>query len=269
MIQFLHLPKARILWTLKWLFSAAVLTFLIAPILTIIPLSFNAEPFFTYPMAGLSMRWYTEFFTSEVWQLSLRNSIIVAVVSTTLATVLGTLAALGIARPKCPYRGTIMGILISPMIVPIIITAVGTYYFFASVGLLNTLTGLILAHTALGAPFVVITVTATLSGFNQTLMRAASSLGANPLVAFFKIMLPLIAPGVASGALFAFATSFDEVIVALFITGSQQRTLPRQMWSGVRENLSPTILAVATILILFSIAFLITIQWLQSRARKS
>ncbi|HUH40487.1 MAG TPA: ABC transporter permease [Castellaniella sp.] len=257
----------RALSTVKWLFNGAVLVFLIAPILTIIPLSFNAEPYFTYPMAGLSTRWYTEFFTSEVWQLSLRNSILVAVISTILATILGTLAALGIARPRCPYRGTIMGILISPMIVPIIITAVGTYYFFADLGLLNTLTGLILAHTALGAPFVVITVTATLSGFNQSLMRAASSLGASPLTAFFKVMLPLISPGVASGALFAFATSFDEVIVALFITGSQERTLPRQMWTGVRENLNPTILAVATLLIVFSVCFLITIQWLHSRAK--
>ncbi|MBV6274368.1 ABC transporter permease [Alcaligenaceae bacterium CGII-47] len=254
---------------LKWAFSGMVLFFLIAPILTIIPLSFNAEPFFTYPMPGLSTRWYEEFFSSDVWQLSLHNSIIVAVASTVLATILGTLAALGIARPGCPGRGIIMGFLISPMIVPIIVTAVGIYYFFADIGLLNTLTGLTLAHTALGAPFVLITVTATLSGFNQSLMKAAASLGASPLKAFFNVMLPLIAPGVASGALFAFATSFDEVVVALFLTGSQQRTIPRQMWSGVRETLSPTILAVATLLILFSVVFLITIQWLQSRSKQN
>jgi putative spermidine/putrescine transport system permease protein len=127
----------------------------------------------------------------------------------------------------------------------------------------------VLAHTALGAPFVVITVTATLSGFDHNLMRAAASLGAGPVTSFFRVMLPVIAPGVASGALFAFVTSFDEVVVALFISGSEQRTLPRQMWSGVRESLSPTITAVATLLIVASIALLAGLQWLQGRAARA
>jgi len=160
-------------------------------------------------------------------------------------------------------------VLISPMIIPVVVSAVGIYYCFARVDLLNTLTGLVLAHTALGAPFVVITVTATLSGFDDNLMRAAASLGAGPVTAFFRVMLPVIAPGVASGALFAFVTSFDEVIVALFISGSEQRTLPRQMWSGVRESLSPTITAVATLLIVASIALLAGVQWLQRRAARA
>lgn len=249
-------------------FCALILLFLIAPILAIVPLSFNSEPFFTYPMPGVSLRWYREFFDSDVWQLALRNSIIVAVCSTLAACTLGTLAALGLSRRACPLRATITAVLISPMVIPVIISAVGIYYFFAQIGLLNTLTGMVLAHTALGAPFVVITVTATLANFDQNLMRAASSMGASPVRAFFTVMLPLILPGVASGALFAFVTSFDEVVVALFIAGSEQRTLPRQMWSGVRETLSPTITAVATLLILFSVALLMAIQWLQRRAAR-
>ncbi|MDQ0470558.1 ABC transporter permease [Labrys wisconsinensis] len=253
---------------LLWLAGGLVLAFLVAPIVAIVPLSFNAEPFFTYPMPGLSLRWYQEFFGSEVWQLALRNSIVVATSATVLATFLGTLAAIGLTRPDCPARATLTAILISPMIVPVIVSAVGIYYAFAAVGLLNTLTGLVLAHTAIGAPFVVITVTATLAGFDQTLMRAAASLGAPPPVAVLRVMLPIIAPGVVSGALFAFVTSFDEVVIALFISGSEQRTLPRQMWSGVRETLSPTIAAVATLLILFSTIFLMTVQWLQRRAER-
>ena len=249
-------------------FCSCVLLFLIAPILAIIPLSFNSEPFFTYPMPGFSLQWYREFFTSDMWQLALRNSVIVAVFSTILATALGTLAALGLSRRDCPLRASITAVLISPMIIPVVVMAVGIYYFFAEVGLLNSLTGIVLAHTALGAPFVVITVTATLASFDHNLMRAAASLGATPVKAFFKVMLPVILPGVASGALFALVTSFDEVVVVLFLAGSEQRTLPRQMWSGVRETLSPTITAVATLLILLAVALLLTIQWLQRRAER-
>jgi putative spermidine/putrescine transport system permease protein len=258
----------RLFPVLLWIAGGLVILFLIAPIIAIVPLSFNAEPFFTYPMPGLSLRWYEEFFNSDVWQLALRNSIIVAVSSTILSTALGTLAAIGLTRPECPARATITAILISPMIVPVIVTAVGVYYAFAAVGLLNTLTGLVLAHTTIGAPFVVITVTATLASFDHNLMRAASSLGAAPAEAVARVMLPIIAPGVVSGALFAFVTSFDEVVIALFISGSEQRTLPRQMWSGVRETLSPTIAAVATLLIIFSTVFLATLQWLQRRAER-
>ncbi|WFU91245.1 ABC transporter permease (plasmid) [Rhizobium sp. CC1099] len=262
------LSVERLLPILLWIAGGTVVVFLIAPIIAIVPLSFNVEPFFTYPMPGLSLRWYEEFFSSEVWQLALKNSIIVAVCTTLVSTALGTLAAIGLSRPECPFRATLTAILISPMIVPVIVSAVGIYYAFAAVGLLNSLTGLVLAHTAIGAPFVVITVTATLASFDHNLMRAASSLGATPLEAVLRIMLPIIAPGVVSGALFAFVTSFDEVVIALFIAGSEERTLPRQMWSGVRETLSPTIAAVATLLILFSTLFLATIQWLHRRAER-
>lgn len=262
------MSRAQVFSAALWLVGGLVIFFLMAPILAIVPLSFNSEPFFTYPMPGLSLKWYREFFESTVWLLSLKNSLIVAVAATILSTVLGTLAAIGLTRPECPARAVLTAILISPMIVPVVVSAVGIYYAFAAAGLLNSLTGLVLAHTALGAPFVVITVTATLQGFDQNLMRAAAGLGARPIAATRLVMLPLIAPGVLSGALFAFVTSFDEVVIALFIAGSEQRTLPRQMWSGVREQLSPTIAAVATMLIVLSTIFLLVMQWLQRRAER-
>jgi putative spermidine/putrescine transport system permease protein len=159
-----------------------------------------------------------------------------------------------------------MGLLISPMIVPLIISAAGMYFFYSNIGLDQTYLGIILAHTALGTPFVVITVTATLVGFDHSLTRASANLGANPTVTFFKVIMPLILPGVVSGALFAFITSFDEVVVVLFLAGFDQRTIPRQMWSGIREQISPTILAVATILVMISVALLTALELLRRRS---
>lgn len=260
-----------------WYYSYRVICgliffFLVAPILVMIPLSFNAEPYFSYTTAmltfqpeGYSLRWYEEFFNSSAWVTSIRNSMIIAVASTFLATCLGTLAALGLSRSHMPFRGLIMGLLISPMIVPLIISAAGMFFFYSQIGLAQTFPGVILAHTALGTPFVVITVTATLSGFDHTLTRAAASLGAPPPTTFFKVILPLITPGVISGALFAFITSFDEVVIVLFVAGVEQRTIPREMWSGIREQISPTILAVATILVLISISLLTVLELLRRR----
>ena len=252
-------------WGLR-LFVGGVLAFLVAPVLVVIPLSFNAEPYFTYPMPGLSTRWYAELFGSEVWRLAVRNSLVVAGFTTLLATALGTLAALGLSRREFPYRALVMGVLVSPMVVPLVITAVGVYFFYARVGLTAGLTGIVLAHTALATPFVVITVTATLTGFDWSLVRAAQSLGARPLTAFRRVTLPLITPGVVSGALFAFVTSFDEVVVVLFVAGPAQRTLPRQMWTGIREQISPTILAVATLMTLLSVLLLTCVELLRRRA---
>jgi putative spermidine/putrescine transport system permease protein len=200
--------------------------------------------------------------------LALKNSIIVGVFATLLATTLGTLAAVGLSRPDMPFRGPIMGMLISPMIVPIVITATGMFFFFSKIGLAQTYIGLIMAHALLGTPFVVITVTATLSSFDRSLMRAASNLGANPVTSFFKVQMPLIMPGVISGSLFAFVTSFDEVVVVLFLAEPEQRTIPRQMWSGLREQVSPTILAVATILVILSFILLSSLEISRRRLEK-
>ena len=254
------------------LLCALIFIFLITPILVIIPLSFNVEPYFTFTSGMLafdpdaySLRWYEDFVNNTQWTHSVKNSFIIAIASTFLATVLGTLAALGLSKPHMPYRSLMMGLLISPMIVPLIISAAGRYFFYSSIGLDQTYLGIILAHTALGTPFVVITVTATLIGFDQSLTRASANLGASPATTFFKVIMPLILPGVISGALFAFITSFDEVVVVLFLAGFEQRTIPRQMWSGIREQISPTILAVATILVCISIALLTVLELLRRR----
>jgi putative spermidine/putrescine transport system permease protein len=261
-------PAERAWYYAHRVIVAAVLLFLIAPILVIAPLSFNAEPYFSYPMPGLSLRWYEDFFTNDRWTLALRTSVIVAAAVTLLATSLGTLAALGLSRANFPARTLVMSLLISPMVVPVIISAVGMYFFYTSMGLSNSLPGLILAHTALATPFVVIVVTATLSGFDHSLTRAGASLGAPPVTVFFKVILPLILPGVISGALFACVTSFDEVVVVLFLAGPEQRTLPKQMFSGIREQISPTITAAATLLIVFAVVMLTTIEFLRRRSER-
>ena len=253
---------------------ALIFAFLIAPILVIVPLSFNAEPYFTFTEGMLrldaeaySLRWYRQIIEDEVWTRALGNSLIIGIAATALATALGTLAALGLSSPVMPGRRFAMGLLISPMVTPVIISAAGMFFFYSNLGLAQTHLGLILAHAALGTPFVVITVTATLSAFDTNLTHAAASLGAGPVLAFRRVQLPLIAPGVISGALFAFATSFDEVVVVLFMGSVEQRTIPRQMWAGIREQISPTILAVATFLIAFAVLLLLTVEWLRRRAK--
>lgn len=289
-----HATPLEIAWKIFYLvFCALVLLFLIAPILVIIPLSFNAEPYFTFTPKmlaldpeGYSSRWYDILLTfpdiptdqprdwawwklvwsQATWVQVAKNSVIIGVFATLLATALGTLAALGLSRPEMPFRRVIMALLISPMIVPVIITATGLFFFYSRTGLAGTYAGVILAHTALGIPFVIITVTATLVGFDQSLNRAAASLGADPRTTFFRVTLPLILPGVISGALFAFVTSFDEVVVVLFIAAFDQQTIPRQMWNGIREQISPAILSVATILVVFSVLLLTMVELLRRRS---
>ena len=251
-------------------YAIGVLVFLVAPLLVIVPLSFNAEPYFTFTSKmlslnpdGFSLRWYADIVNNPQWLEAIGNSIVIALASTFLATVLGTMAAIGLARSNMPFRDFFMALLISPLVVPIVIAAAGMYFFYSSIGLAQTHLGIILAHTALGVPFVVITMTATLSGFDRNLIKAASSLGADPMTAFWRVTLPLVAPGMISGALFAFAASFDEVVTVLFLGGPEQRTIPRQMWSGIREQISPTILAVATLLIVFSSLLLLAVEMLR------
>ena len=255
-------------------FCTAVLIFLIAPMLVVIPLSFNAEPYFTFTEGMLSLdpeayslRWYRNVIEDGVWQRALGNSILIGVAATAIATTLGVLAALGLANPAMPGRGFVTSLLISPMVTPIIISAAGMFFFYSRLGLGQTHLSLILAHAVLGTPFVVISVTATLVGFDRNLVRAGASLGAGPFLVFRRIQLPLIAPGVISGSLFAFAASFDEVVTVLFLGGLEQRTIPRQMWSGIREQISPEILAVATFLVVFALLLLGAVEWLRGRGR--
>lgn len=252
-------------WAL-WLGCGAILVFLIAPVLVVIPLAFNNEPYFNFPVHVYSLRWFRELFGNPVWLSAIANSVITATLATVIATTLGTLAAVGLNHRNLPGKRLIMALLVSPMIVPVVVLAVGAYFFFSRLGIANNLLGIVLVHAALGVPFVVITVSATLAGFDIGLLRAARGLGASPLTAFRRVMLPLVWPGVLSGALFAFATSFDEVVVVLFLGGPGQTTLPRQMWSGLREQLSPTILAAAFVLIIFAIAMLLVLEMLRRRS---
>ncbi len=306
-------PLERVWYYTYRVICGLIFVFLIAPIIVVIPLSFNAEPYFTFTEkmlafdpTGYSTRWYDTLLTlghaapdgprdsswwstawdSATWIKAAKNSLWIGLWATILATALGTLAALGLSRPEMPYRRLITAVLISPMIVPIIIIAVGMSFMFAkacvdsgsAVGsifapflskkgcLANSDLGVIIAHATLGIPFVIITVTATMSGFDQSLIRASASLGANPRTTFFKVIMPLILPGVISGALFAFVTSFDEVVAVLFIAGPEQQTIPRQMFNGIREQISPAILAVATILVIISILLLATVELLRRRS---
>ena len=254
-----------------------VFIFLIAPLFVIFPLSFSHDEFLIFSEKmkrldpdGFSLRWYKDMIwgTKNPWGLAAKNSLIIAFFSTIGSVIIGTLAAVGLSSRHMPFKGLIMAILISPMIIPLIISGVAIFFFMAKVGLAATHTGIILAHIILGTPFVVITVTATLSGFDHSITRASASLGSTPFNTFMKVTLPLILPGVISGGLFAFVTSFDEVVVVLFLAGLDNTTIPIQMWVGLREQLSPTILAVATCLIILSTLVLVTAELLRRRSER-
>ena len=282
-----YYTPGQVLWHNAFLFICAfVFFFLIAPLLPVVWLSFNAENFFTFTpemlafkAEGYSLKHYRDFLGTDEWMVPLKNSLIIAPIATLISVSLGTLAAIGLSQSHVPGRQAMMAVLISPMIVPLIISATGMFFFYAplgnwleiKLGLNQAFVGyvkVILAHAVLGIPFVIITVTATLVGFDKSLTRAAASMGANPVTTFFKVQMPLILPGVISGGLFAFITSFDEVVVVLFVGSARQQTLPWQMYTGLREQISPTILAAATILVSVSILLLLTVELLRRRSER-
>lgn len=283
----IYYTPGQVLWHNTFLFICAfVFFFLIAPLLPVIWLSFNAENFFTFTpemlsfkAEGYSLKHYRDFLGTDEWMVPLKNSLIIAPIATLISVSLGTLAAIGLSQSHVPGRQAMMAVLISPMIVPLIISATGMFFFYAplgnwlelNLGLNQAFVGyvkVILAHAVLGIPFVIITVTATLVGFDKSLTRAAANMGANPVTTFFKVQMPLILPGVISGGLFAFITSFDEVVVVLFVGSARQQTLPWQMYTGLREQISPTILAAATILVSVSILLLLTVELLRRRSER-
>ena len=281
-------PVQRTYYYVYLFFCGVVFFFLIAPLVAIIPISFSKSPFMLFTEGMMSwppdpeawsFRWYRYMVgictdknlttpCSNKWMVGTMNSFFIGFSSTFIATVLGTLAALGLSRPQMPFKALIMSILISPMIVPLIITAAGMFFFYAKVNLVYTFTGIILAHVALSTPFVVITVTATLVGFDTDMTKAAQSLGARPVRTFFKVIMPLILPGVIAGALFAFITSFDEVVIVMFMASLNELTIPKQMWAGIRQEISPVILCMATCLVAFSIFLLTTVELLRRRSEK-
>jgi len=255
----------RLLW---WAVSIAVVVFLVAPLLVIVPLSFSEGSFLHFPLPGVGLRWYRAFFASEFWLAALWNSLSIGLAATALATLLGTLAAVGLWLAPLPGASAVMAVLLLPMVVPTIITAVALTFAYAPVGLANTHLGLIIAHAALASPFVLVTVGATLTQFDRTLLRAAAACGAGPVAAFRRVMLPSILPGVAAGAVFAFATSLDESVVVLFLAGPSQRTLPRQMFAGLKDTIELTILAAATMLTALSLVLMLLVRALTARGGK-
>jgi len=264
-----HMTPSQRLWHILVRLAAGLgFAFLLVPILIIVPISFSSGSFLNYPLPGFSLKWYEAALAPFPWLSSFQNSLVIGVATTVLATSVGTLAAVGLQTLRFRGKALLVAFLISPMVVPLVITALALYFFFASVELLGSFTGMILAHTVLAIPFVVITVSATLQGFDQTLVRAAQSLGANPLSAFRTVTLPLIMPGIVSGAIFAFITSFDEIVVALFIASPEQFTLPRQLFSGLRDQLDPSIVAVAVMLIGLSTLLIVVVEVLRWRSER-
>lgn len=254
-----------------WLriYTGIVAFFLVIPILIVIPISFTSSRLFEFPPPDYSLQWFTNFLENEEWLDGLYRSFIVGIGTTLLSTILGTMAAIAIVKLKFPGKQLFMGLMIAPMVIPVIIMAIALYYTFSSLQLTNSLLGLTLAHTVLAIPIVLITVTSNLKGVDKNLELAAMGLGSTPLGAFFKITIPLIRPGILSGALLAFITSFDEVIVSLFVSGPTTKTLPLVMWERMRTNIDPTIAVVSTILIIGTTVIYFLYGWLSRLSPKS
>jgi putative spermidine/putrescine transport system permease protein len=245
-----------------------ILLFLAFPIVVVVVVSFSSATYLTFPPPAFGLRWYEAYFDSADWLRPTWLSLAVAAAVVVLSTVLGTLAALGLTRLPRPLRVVASALILSPLIVPVIVVAIGIYYAFSRWGLVGSPLGLVLAHTCLAVPFVVTSVSASLAGIDPRLEQAALSLGATPRGTLLQVTLPLVQPGIIVGALFAFITSFDELVVALFLSGSGAVTLPRRMWDDLRFQIDPTIAAVSTLTILLTALLLGTAHLLRRRAEK-
>ncbi len=248
--------------------SALLLAYILLPLVFIVPMSLTSGNTLTFPTPGWSLRWYEELATDPRWVNSLWTSLVIAVSTTLLSCLLGIPAAIGLAWGNYPGKPLIYAIVAAPLVVPVVIVGVAAFSFFATLGLVGNRLSIILTHTAMAVPVMLTAVAASLRGFDRNLVRAAQSLGAGVWRIFFKVLLPLIAPGVLTGAIIAFIISFDEVVVASFLSVGADRTLPRMIFSGVRESISPAIAAVAVLLIVFSALLLAVIGWLQARTQR-
>lgn len=249
------------------LFGTAAVVFLLLPIVAILPLAFTSGIFLNYPIPSFSTRWFAELASAEVWRLSIVNSLVIGLSATLLSVVLGTLAALGLRNGLVPFPNVVRTFFLLPMVVPAVVLGVGLQISLARLGLAGSYGGVILAHTVLCVPFVVVSVSTALQGIDRRVEKAAASLGASPVTVFRRITFPLALPGIVTGAVFAFATSLDEVVLTLFVAGPNQRTLARQMFSSIRENISPAIAAAALLLILGTL-LLAALSGLMNRRRR-
>ncbi|MBW2059767.1 MAG: ABC transporter permease [Deltaproteobacteria bacterium] len=254
---------------LFYAYCISTLFFLIMPLFIVLPISFSSSRYLEFPPAGFSLKWYDNYFSSRSWLSATRVSLEVAGIVTVLASIFGTLASFAFVRMQFRGKGAVYSFMISPMMVPLIIIAICIYFLFAHLHLIGTVTGLVIAHTILATPFVIVNVSATLKGLDLSYERAAMNLGATPFKSFWYVVFPMIRPGILSGAIFAFATSFDELVIALFISGSTAVTLPRMMWDGIRMEINPTIAAVSSLLIGISATFLIVLELTRKRNQPS
>jgi putative spermidine/putrescine transport system permease protein len=252
---------------LLWCITAVVLFYLAIPLFVVLPISFSSASYLEFPPKGFSLKWYAKYFFDPSWITATLFSFKVGLVTMLVASLIGTLAAFGIIRGRFPGKRWLQVLIFSPMIVPVIIISIATYSFFAKLKLIENFWGLVIGHSVVAVPFVFINVSAALMSFDVTLEKAASSLGANRLQAFFRVTFPLIRPGMLTGALFAFIISFDELIITMFISGTRQ-TLPVRMWMDLWLEIDPTIAAVSSFLILISIAALLSAEWIRRRAHR-
>lgn len=255
-------------WPLR-IFGVFAVIFLLAPTLIIIPMSFSSGRTLKFPPPGYSIRWYENLFTSPLWTDAAVSSIQIGVLTAILATFLGTIAALGITRGEFPAKNLVQSIVLSPLIIPLVIVAIGMFSVFVRWQIAGSLMALVVAHTVLAIPFVVVNVMASLRTLDRNLELAAANLGAGPIRAFRYVTLPLIAPGVMAGALFAFITSWDEIVVAIFLTSPILRTLPVVMWGQIRTEVDPTIAAAATILTVITTVVFTVSTLLQTRGSQT
>jgi len=251
---------------LLWIAVGIIGFLLIAPTLIVIPMSLTSGDLLHFPPLGFSLRWYSNFFQTQEWTAGAMTSLKVGAATAALSTVLGTLTALGLVRGRYPGRAFFTALVLSPLIVPVVVIAIGMYFVYTSWHLAGTLLGLILAHSTLAIPFVVVNVSVSLRTFDRTLELAAQNLGAGPIRTFFRVTLPIISPSIVAGALFAFITSWDEVVTSIFLSSPIVRTLPVVMWGQVRGSIDPTIAAVATMLTGVTLAVLTVMLLVRRRA---
>lgn len=246
-----------------------LLAIIILPALIVIPQSFTSLNYFTYPIPEYVMKWYERFWDNSEWVVGLTRSLVIAVIVAVVATVIGTMAAVAMQKINFKGKGLFMGLMLSPMVIPVVIIGVALYSTFSKVGLTNSFVGLVLAHTLLAIPMVFITMSSGLGGVNTNLELAAMSMGSTPLGAFFKVVLPTVKPSLVSSILFSFVTSLDEVAASLFISGADTKTLPLVMWERLNTYMDPTIAVAATYLIILTLGAYIFKEVLEARAAKT
>ena len=259
----LLVPHRRRLWL--YAVGGLVILFLLVPTLIVIPMSFSGTDFLSFPPTDWSDRWYEAYFSSIEWRSATWVSLKTALLTVLVATPIGTAAAYGLHVSRSRFATLILVLLAMPMMVPVILIAIGAFYLYARVGLLHTITALVLAHTTLAIPFVVAVVSAGLKSYDMNQERAAQSLGASRLRSFLGVTLPQIRFSIFSGALLAFLTSFDEVIVGLLVSGGDNATLTRKMFTALRDHIDPTIAAISTLLISISVGIVLLVQALTAR----